>query len=740
MNLQDVMGMRTDNRQPFSALTTEQQKIMMKQAGGITGGVLKKVAVPPLMIVTQTSKLAKRGIETFAKKMQKKGMTEMQIWEASFDKFGQGAYYDDLDNMWKIQVPTPDVDLNMDTSTMRNLHALENEDRGHTIDDSIFVPAGVRQWKNKPLHEIITGSPEILKEWQVANKRVGEVRSGRGVEQKGEFNPRTGEVVSAHGASKKGTLSALMHEVQHGFQEWLGMTGGSNVEFFEMEGPEFEKGLKHLKTTMSAKSWLDYKDVLGISDGDATGKDWTDFKRVFKRMSGQTPHAGSRGATRPEYNALSAIEQVIRDRLARAHDPQKAYRTTGGEGDARYTMNTYMKDAQWHRDNFIKTMYQKYAGMKFEDRYKLKDFEEYKSESPVWEMAKKKYGVGGQAPGLIGEKWNPPQSSIFDLEGLDDPARFPHVTQVAPERYKPARGVPERILPAGHKKNMDRVAGLLEEGIGKGGLSWYNLRPLKDEYINVWGEAEGLSRFNNFVKIFAATSPKAKVVSNLKRASMFQKLQEEGIDISKVLNVGKTPTPQQFNEGYTVMPKGYGDLAHTTAHMPALKDIVKSGDLTGGKLFGRPKVSTFEQNALGNLAGVTVDTHNKKAITLPLNLPKAVSDTEYGFLEDINKKQAARHGIQPAQAQSSIWTGASDITGVDDPRPLMQILNERVMETARKLNIDPAEARDLFIKGKTQLFNLLPLNKILNTFKPREPYQQMPVGTGYNTMMRGPGS
>jgi hypothetical protein len=37
-------------------------------------------------------------------------------------------------------------------------------------------------------------------------------------------------------------------------------------------------------------------------------------------------------------------------------------------------------------------------------------------------------------------------------------------------------------------------------------------------------------------------------------------------------------------------------------------------------------------------------------------------------------------------------------------------------------------------------YGLLPLSKILNAFKPREPYQQMPVGTGYNTMQYGPGS
>ena len=35
---------------------------------------------------------------------------------------------------------------------------------------------------------------------------------------------------------------------------------------------------------------------------------------------------------------------------------------------------------------------------------------------------------------------------------------------------------------------------------------------------------------------------------------------------------------------------------------------------------------------------------------------------------------------------------------------------------------------------------LLPVNKILNAFKPREPWQQVPKGAGYHTMRYGPRS
>ena len=382
--------------------------------------------------------------------------------------------------------------------------------------------------------------------------------------------------------------------------------------------------------------------------------------------------------------------------------------------------------------------------MKFEDRYRQLTQDEYAGNEEVWESVgkkkpNKKVGVSGLAPGLIGEKWKPPQSKIFDMVGLDDPSRFIKTEQIAPERYRPARGVPKDIMPAGHKKNMDRVAGLLEDGIQKGGLSWYNLRPLRDEYLNIWGEEEGSQRFKNFAEIFAAGSPRSKVIMNNKRTSMFQKLKQDGVDISKVLNAGKTPTPQQFNEGYTVMPQGYGDFAHGL-HVPIIGDVESGVGLTGGKQFGRPKVSTFGQNLQGNLAGSTVDTHNKKAWTLPLGLKQEVKDNEYGFLDDLNKKQAARHGIQPAQAQSSIWQGASEITGVDDSRPLMQIIDERVRKTADKMNISPQDMRDGLIKGKLPLLSLFGAEKILNQFRPRPPQDQALRGGGLNMLRRGSGS
>jgi hypothetical protein len=304
----------------------------------------------------------------------------------------------------------------------------------------------------------------------------------------------------------------------------------------------------------------------------------------------------------------------------------------------------------------------------------------------------------GKSAGLIKPKWKSPESEVFDMSGLDDPSRFPDVAQESIERYKPARGVPEDVKKAMGSANKKRIGGLLESGLDKGGLGWYNLRPLKDEYIAKFGEQEGAGRFNRFAELVAGTSPRSNVKANIKRASMFQKMMEEGIDPGTALNTS------EVGEGFR-MPSGYGHLAHKN-HRGILSDMLSEHGISGPKKYGRPKITTFAENLKGNLAGATVDTHNKKALTLPYDLKETVRDTEYGFLEDINKDMAKRYGIAPAQAQSSIWAGANEITGVDDARPFMQLMDEAVMRTAKELDVSPQEARDRFLGGKTALYGV----------------------------------
>ncbi len=304
------------------------------------------------------------------------------------------------------------------------------------------------------------------------------------------------------------------------------------------------------------------------------------------------------------------------------------------------------------------------------------------------------------ARGVASPRWQAPESTVFDMSGLDDISRFPDVPQQSMERYIPPRGTPKATAVADSASNKKRIAKVLEDGIDQGGLAWYNLRPLRDEYIAKFGDDEGVARFERFVDLVASTSPRANVTANIKRASMLQKMMDEGVDIGKTLNTS------EVGEGVR-MPSGYGHLAHKN-HRGILSDMLTEKGLSGGEPYGRPKVSSFAQNLRGNLEPVTVDTHNKKLLTLPYNLPETVAKTEYKFLEDMNNDMAKRHGITPAQAQSATWVGGSRITGVDDGRPFMQILDERVGKTADQLGVSKKKARDMFLSGKTALYSGVP--------------------------------
>ena len=325
-------------------------------------------------------------------------------------------------------------------------------------------------------------------------------------------------------------------------------------------------------------------------------------------------------------------------------------------------------------------------------------------------------GMLKKAPAILKSSWSPKSSKVFDMEGLDDISRFPSVPQAEIDRYVPARGVPEGVAKSGSVANKKRIANVLEDGIDKGGLSWYNLRPLRDEYVSKFGETEGVARFEKFSDLAAATSPRSTVKANIKRASMFQKMAEDGDDITKALNTS------EVGEGLR-MPSGYGHLAHKN-HRGIITDAMSDVGLSGAKKFGRPKISSFAENLKGNIAPVTVDTHNKKLLTLPYNLPETVANTEYGFLERLNKDMAKRHGIAPAQAQSATWVGGSNVTGVDDARPFMELMDERIMETARQLNISPRKALDMFLGGKTALYSAAPAVGLAGVLADQEEYSE----------------
>lgn len=250
-----------------------------------------------------------------------------------------------------------------------------------------------------------------------------------------------------------------------------------------------------------------------------------------------------------------------------------------------------------------------------------------------------------------------------DLRGV------PNVPQVPiTGRPVPAKGLAADVVEA-IKTNRGAFEDKVKRGMDEGGLEWYNLDPLRKDYVSELGDEAGGREFLRFTQHIAATSPRSKVAQNIRRASAFSLLNRNGLEV---------PDEQAL---LNLLQPSLGHLAHKT-HIPAVRDIEKYGSMaaTDELALARPKTTSFGENVGGNYEPVTVDAHNSRAWGLPENrIPAA-----YDALEKEQKDIAAKLGIRPAQVQSSAWIGGADETGVADARPFMDVFSDVLRESAKR--------------------------------------------------------
>jgi hypothetical protein len=276
--------------------------------------------------------------------------------------------------------------------------------------------------------------------------------------------------------------------------------------------------------------------------------------------------------------------------------------------------------------------------------------------------------------------------TLFDLSRLEE---VPDVPQVPLERIDPPRGLSPKIEPLLTPETAARMEGYANIGKDKGGLGWYNLDPLRQSFMEELGDDQGASAFNSYVDKLAATSPRAKVANNIRRASYLDVLDRQGQPFAGLSNAD--------------MPKGYGHIAHTT-HDHSLRDLQENGTFAA---LNRPKTSSFAENLKGNQAPMTIDTHNFAALKGDPKDKKSPSDAQYRYLEEFQGQIAEKMGMTPAQFQASVWMGGE--TGVADDRPFMAVFDDVVASTAERDGVTKKKALKNFIQGKGALYDLGPV-------------------------------
>lgn len=239
------------------------------------------------------------------------------------------------------------------------------------------------------------------------------------------------------------------------------------------------------------------------------------------------------------------------------------------------------------------------------------------------------------------------------------------------------------------EENKKRIKGLVERGIERGGDKWYHTGGIKDAFVKQLGPEEGSRRFDLFMDYGAALSPRSKVESQLKRASVLMKKHLEGDEVSTI--------------SHEDFPEGYGHMATNTAQRPAIERLFETGAV--GDPIDQPKISAYAANQKGNYAPLTADTHNFEILS---GMKRSPSANEYAFVEDWQREIADEMGLDPAEFQAALWVGADEITGVADSRNLTAAMNQRIAATAEKHGISEEEALEKFIEGEVLLNQLLP--------------------------------
>lgn len=317
-----------------------------------------------------------------------------------------------------------------------------------------------------------------------------------------------------------------------------------------------------------------------------------------------------------------------------------------------------------------------------------------------------------------------PTSELFDYSRLSEQ---PKMAQFDLPRVLPPRGVPERVTDLVANKDVrDKMVDVILKGKEMGGANWYNADPLREKFVNQLGTEAGNQAFRKYMDMVAATSPRSDVGTNVRNASYYYGRQMRGEGMPEVGE--RNPQP-------------YGHMAQRLHQMNAERVAGAGWDP-----LNNPKPASFVENLVGNQRPVTVDTH---AFRLPAilaedprfletayasskdapkqNIQKLVTSgdmsmedalktpaywqaqpkaNEYAAMERYYQPIGQELGMSPAQTQASAWVGGGKLTGLasDESKPFLRFFDDRVMKTAKELNMDPKDVLRDFISGKLSLY------------------------------------
>jgi hypothetical protein len=259
----------------------------------------------------------------------------------------------------------------------------------------------------------------------------------------------------------------------------------------------------------------------------------------------------------------------------------------------------------------------------------------------------------------------------------------------------------------------------------------------------------------------AGTSPRTATPTNLKNASYLQFRRESNDPLTAARQQQeREQTMHGFPTTHNIKPDQKPNLNRPGFPMMGMHTRLADQFANEGvDPWRNPKPFTFRENWLGNMADVTADTHNIRAVLDaydqldPGGLPRgwfktnmaydnymqgggfpadeqldvgAINDTlsgqkiggrdaqtEYPIIQGPTNRAAEILGISPAEAQERLWFDRGSRTGLQSPRmAIPDLLNSQIERTSDVTGMSPEDILKLWARRRIPLAENAPMNDL----------------------------
>jgi hypothetical protein len=271
------------------------------------------------------------------------------------------------------------------------------------------------------------------------------------------------------------------------------------------------------------------------------------------------------------------------------------------------------------------------------------------------------------------------------------------------------------------KKNEQRLIDTMAEAekypaLVQGMDPWYIMDPVYQRMEQLLGRDKAIEEYRKLNTLMGMSSPGSEVLTEIPRGTAAYYLQNQGrfSDFVKYAGQPAGSRGADFPQDILNVP---GHAYHKTAQATPMQQYLESGEMQ----MNSPKVPMYIEASGSPLSGFQTrtpvgDAHWSRAVGLadtrgaatrkgqPVIPGASVTNPEMSLLAPWWRESiAAPMGLESVPAQARAWGTFSGQTGVTTPigAPKIELLADKIAETAYRLGVSLDKARDLVLTGQT---------------------------------------